>query len=378
MIHRLRVLIVVALLATWSAACGAGRPSTGADSNRTDLTAAIGTELDGWYGSGDTGGAVAAVGLADGSVHIVATGEAAPGVAAKNDDMMRIGSITKTFIAALTLRLHDADVLDIDDPAADYLPDLTIDETVTIRSMLAHTSGAVDADGQLVVSLIRQDPTYRFGLADLVDMADVPDGTSPPTQGFVYANVGYQLMGGVIEGATGDDVVEALRAELFEPAGLTNTFLSGAEALPAPVVPGNVDLDGDGSEDSLVDFPTVAFDSLAWTAGALVSTPTDLIQFARALFDGSIIDDESLDQMLDTTGAGQTVGAGLGIFDINLDGATVYGNSGGGPGFHANLAHDPAMDTTAVIFTNCPSCAAGGTDTWPLLVNLLALADQGS
>ena len=69
-------------------------------------------------------------------------------------------------------------------------------------------------------------------------------------------------------------------------------------------------------------------------------------------------------------------GHGLGIFDIGVDGATVYGNSGGAPGFHANFAHDPQLGTTAVVFTNCPSCPAGGNDTWQLLVDLLTLADQ--
>ena len=52
---------------------------------------------------------------------------------------MRIGSITKTFMAALTLRLDDIGVLGIDDPVAAHLPELGIDDTVTIRDLLGHT-----------------------------------------------------------------------------------------------------------------------------------------------------------------------------------------------------------------------------------------------
>lgn len=48
------------------------------------------------------------------------------------------------------------------------------------------------------------------------------------------------------------------------------------------------------------------------------------------------------------------------------------------PGFHANVAHHPTSGTTVVMFTNCPSCAAGNTDTWQLIVDFLIIADTSS
>jgi D-alanyl-D-alanine carboxypeptidase len=354
--------------------------STAPSSSSHRTTAAIPLEdtlqqtLQDWYGSGDIGGAVVAVGLGDGSVYVATTGDGAPGEPAGADDTMRIGSITKTFMAALTLRLHDSGVLDVDDPVAHYLPDLQVDETVTVRALLAHTSGVTDPDPEALLASIRADPGQRFTYPDLIELADIPDGVEPRSHEFVYANAGYHLVGGVIEAATGKNVADILRAEVLEPAGLVGTYLAGAEDVPTPIVPGNIDLDGDGREDTLAEIPYLAVESHAWTAGALVSTPADLIQFARALFEGSVISDQALDWMTDTSAAAH--GHGLGIFDLAVDGATVYGNSGGGPGFHADLAHDPERDTTAVVFTNCPSCAAGGNDTWQLLVDLLSLAGQ--
>lgn len=332
--------------------------------------------LGGWYGSGEKGGAVVAIGLADGRVFVATTGEAAPGDPAAADDTMRVGSITKTFMSALTLRLHDGGVLDIDDPVAQYLPDLGIDEAITIRSLLAHTSGITDSDQAALVASIRADPAQRFEFRDLIELAAFPASDNATGAGFVYANANYHLLGGVIEAATSKNVAEVLRFEVLDPTELTGTFLAGAEPVPATIVPGNLDLDGDGIEDSLHGVPYLAVETNAWTAGALVSTPSDLIQFARALFDGSIISNQALESMTDTSA--EAHGHGLGIFDIDVDGATVYGNSGGGPGFHANLAHDPEAGTTAVVFTNCPSCPAGGNDTWQLLVDLLAIAREAA
>ena len=375
----------VALATIGFASCQAGGPLVDAElspatapSDADAPTAAvpdeiaIQNELEDWYGSGEIGGAVAGIGLGDGGVLVAATGEAAPGDLAAADDTMRVGSITKTFMAALTLRLHDIGVLDVDDPVTWYLPDLGIHEAVTIRSLLAHTSGVTDPDPAALVASMRADPAQRFEFTDLIDLAGIPSEGETRASDFVYANAGYHLIGGVIEAATGENVAKVLRAEVLEPAGLTDTYLAGAENVPTPIVPGNVDLDGDGREDTLAEIPYLAVESHAWTAGALVSTPADLIQFARALFDGSIVSDQALDWITDTSTAAH--GHGLGIFDIGVDGATVYGNSGGGPGFHANLAHDPELGTTAVVFTNCPSCPVGGTDTWQLLVDLLTLA----
>ena len=347
-------------------------PSPGAPSPGVALQ----QTLDDWFGTGDIGGAVAAIGLADGTVHVAKTGDAAPGEPAQPGDTMRIGSITKTFMAALTLRLDDLGVLDIDDPVAAHLPDLDIDDTVTIRDLLGHTSGIADPDPAQIIALFRKDSGQRFDYQDLISFADIPTSSRPHVAEFVYANSGYHVLGGVIEAATGTDVASALRRHILEPAGLTRTHLAGAEDVPTPIVPGNVDLDGDGHEDTLAGIPYLAVETHMWTAGALVSTADDIIRFTRALFAGTIISDHALAQMTDTSTAEH--GHGLGIFDLRVNGQTVYGNSGAAPGFHANFAHRPTDATTVVVFTNCPSCPIDGIDTWQLLVDLLTIATDSA
>jgi D-alanyl-D-alanine carboxypeptidase len=289
---------------------------------------------------------------------------------------MRIGSITKTYMAALTLRLDDVGVLDIDDPVATYLPGLGIDDTATIRDLLAHTSGIADPDPAEIVALFREDSGQRFEYRDLIAFAQIPTDSDPRSGEFAYANSGYHVLGGVIEAATGTDVAAALRTHILDPAGLTQTHLAGAEPVPTQIVPGNIDLDGDGDGDTLAAVPYLAVETAMWSAGALVSTADDVIRFARALFAGTILSENALAEMTATSTAEH--GHGLGIFDVGVDGKTVYGNSGAAPGFHANFAHHPTSGTTVVMFTNCPSCPITGNDTWQLLVDLLTIADTNS
>lgn len=335
-----------------------------------------------WYGAGEIGGAVAAIGLADGSIHVATVGDARPCEPSRPDDLMRVGSITKSFVAALTLRLDDLGVLDIDNSVSAHLPDLEIDGSVTIRDLMAHTSDIVDPDPDVLIGLFLEDPGRRFDVEELFALTGFPASPSDRTGDFAYANSNYLVLGRVIEATAGTDIATIMRREILDRAGLHHTFLAGAEPVPELIVPGNVDLDGDGLEDSLRDVPYLAVESAAWAAGALVSTPNDLIDFARALFAGALISDAALREMTDTSAAdgadldAAEIGAGLGIFDFGINGRTAYGNSGQVPGSHANFVHDEQTSTTAVVFTNCPSCAGGGNDTWDLLVDLLAGADM--
>ena len=249
---------------------------------------------------------------------------------------MRMGSITKTYISALVLRLADEGRLSLDDTVTMHVPDLGIADSVTIRDLLGHTSGIADPDPELLISEFRADPGYRYGYDELTAFADI---------------------------------ATVLRSEILDTAELAHTFLVGFEAVPDPIIPGNVDLDGDGTEDSLVDVPYLAIDTYGWTAGAVVTTPADLVSFARALFDGTLLSEQAIAEMT-TIGIGPDAGYGLGIVDI---GDGTWGHNGGAPGYQAVFAHNPDRGSTAAVFTNCPTCATT-PDTWSLMEGLLAIA----
>lgn len=122
-------------------------------------------------------------------------------------------------------RTHDADGYDFEGPTRS---EFTIHRGRT-RAALNDWFGSGDIGG---------------AVADISASADEPSGE------FAYANAGYHVLCGVIEAATGTDVAAALRTHVYDPGGLTETYLAGAESVPTPIVPGNVDLDGDGRDDA--------------------------------------------------------------------------------------------------------------------------------
>jgi D-alanyl-D-alanine carboxypeptidase len=369
--HTGLLAVVCALVALSATACG-NTNATIPTSAPTTISVSAGLEgLDGdvervvsdWYGPSQIGGAVAVVGTPDGAVHSAAIGEAAPGEPATTNDVMRVGSITKTYTAALVLSITEQGLLALDDSVAGYLPDLDLPERITVRDLLAHTSGITDPDPAALIEAFAADPGHRYTPAELIALARLPDESGPAE--FRYASANYHLVGVLIEALTGRTYADLLRTEILERAGLTHTYVAGSDRPSEPIVPGNVDLDGDGREDSLAAISYDAVDTYSWSAGAIATTPADLLTFARALFDGTLLPPSGVDELTDTGGDGY----GLGVVDVDPG----WGHNGGAPGYQAVFAYDPDRDTAAALFTNCPTCATGTADTWAVIAELIDL-----
>jgi D-alanyl-D-alanine carboxypeptidase len=340
--------------------------STVATTAATDLDGTIRRIVSDWYGTTQIGGAVAVVGTPDGAVHVAALGHAAPGVPASRDDVMRTGSITKSFTAALAVRLARQGLIELDAPVTDVLPELVLAPGVTVRTLLDHTSGITDPDPNELIARFRADPAHRFSVEELTGLARLP--ATGPVGEFVYANANYHLVGALIERITGRDFADVLRREILGAAGLEHTYLVEFEPVAEPVVPGNADLDGDGTEDSLADVPYVAVDTYGWAAGAIATTPGDLVAFARAVFDGTLLDDAGVADLTDRSHDGQNP---IGFVQVDAD---TWAHNGGAPGYRAAYLHQADRGVTTALFTNCPSCAAGDPDLWEPIGELLDAA----
>jgi D-alanyl-D-alanine carboxypeptidase len=154
----------------------------------------------------------------------------------------RAASITKPVMAALTLRLAGAGLVDLDQPVAPLLPTgvLRPEPPVTIRQLLAHTAGIfnVGDEGDVVADIgAIADPALREeGLAFLaaavtdpgavvpspvaVAAAETHDRYGAPGDTYHYSNAGYQAAGMAIEAMTGRPLADLLRDEVAQPLGL--------------------------------------------------------------------------------------------------------------------------------------------------------------
>ena len=190
----------------------------------------------------------------------------------------RIGSVTKTFVAALALRLADAGVLELDDPVEQYLPDLLPDgDRVTVRDLLDHTAGLFD---------YTSDPALLRGTLSPQSLVAIANGRER-AEGYVYSSTNYLALGLVLQAAAVAPLDELLHGQVFDQADLRETTFETGQ-VPGPHLHGYERASHDGvATGSLRDTSSRTARS-AWAAGAVVSMAADLDRFFRWLVDSDL------------------------------------------------------------------------------------------
>ena len=285
-----------------------------------------------------------------------------------------IGSHTKMFVAAVIYQLQEEGLLSTSDLVSDYLPDEMVlfprSEDATIDHLLTHTSGLPDWEhsenpGALGPRIYSGDPE-ALGMAttpaDLISMtAELQDDPDQPQFGpgepsnWSYANIGFNMLGLVIEQVTGQPWTEAVRERVLEPLGMDETVL--VEGVPGPALglPS-------GYLASPFEVETSGWDySQAGAAGNAVSTIDDLATFVEAYYSGQLFDDPgTLDEVLEPAAPGYP--EFLDEFQYLHAGFEKYGflgHGGGTPGFTSDAAYDPERDIAIVVWANASTSPAG-------------------
>lgn len=244
--------------------------------------------------------------------------------------LFQIGSNTKAFTAATMLQLEAAGKLSIDQTVGHWLPQYPQWKNVTIRHLLDMTSGIPTYDDtQAWERAMAADPYHFFSPAQLIGYV----AHAPLHSGYYYSNTAYIVAMLVIEKASGASYARELRRRLFAPLGLSDTHYEAhlyPEAIYSRMVPGyfaNADPDNAGLRPLLGK--DVRRFSVSWmqSAGAIVSTPSDVVRWVRALYQGaallprqrreltSIISTKTGQPMAITT-AGDPRGFGLGVVQM--------------------------------------------------------------
>lgn len=140
------------------------------------------------------------------------------------DTVFRIASMTKSFTAMAVLQLRDAGKLALDDPAERYLPDLaslpypTRDSApITIRQLLTHSAGLPEdnpwADRQVAANDAFEAMMKQQGISF----------SSAPGVALEYSNLGYAMLGRIVEAVSGERFPAYLHAHVLAPLGMTST-----------------------------------------------------------------------------------------------------------------------------------------------------------
>jgi D-alanyl-D-alanine carboxypeptidase len=269
-------------------------------------------------------------------------------------DLFQVGSITKAFVATVVLQLAEEGRLRLDEPLAAHLPGFPNARRVTLRHLLSHTSGiphVSQLDG--VDKTLIRDRGRRWTAEQVIGLVADQELLFPPGTGYAYSNTNYVLLGQVIQAVTGSSWAVEVRRRIIDPLRLTHTFVAGVDRVP-PLVAGYYDLDNDGDTENATATPWPALDTFEGAAGAMVSTAADLMRFARALFEGPLLQPQSRKAM---TAPGphrsRHRGYGLGVEITRPDFQTLtWGHGGAEPGYRSQLLYLPDTATVIVVLVN--------------------------
>ena len=231
------------------------------------------------HAAGDFVGARVALCDGDGTVIEVTAGTTSvdPGSGPVDRDVpWNIGSVTKTFVAVVVLQLAEEGRLDLDAGIDAFLPDLPDAERITPRQLLQHTSGLGEYLDQPAV---RNDLQRQWTPAELIAVAEAAGRVGEPGGPYRYSNTNYVVLGEIIEQVTGNSWDAEVATRIAEPLGMTHTSNITDERPPGHIV-----VDG-----SFVDATFIAHPSVGGAAGSLQSTGRDLLVFATALDEGTLL-----------------------------------------------------------------------------------------
>ena len=209
----------------------------------------------------------------------------------KVESKVQIGSITKTLIATGILRLVSQNQLDLDRPVEQLILDIVFDNPwknirrVTVRDLLNHTSGLEDAEFWQVFS---KNPEPLTPLLEVFSKdRDVLKVRTKPGSRFSYSNMGYTMLGLVIEKVTGEPYETYLDANLLGPLGMVNsTFRFISQRENPDMAMGHFD---DGSTQ-----PSIPM--YLRPAGQFSTTAYDMALFGKFLMSDGLIDGRSFIQ----------------------------------------------------------------------------------
>ena len=318
-------------------------------------------------------GLTATISFPDGSTWNGANGLGDPtrNIAVEPDTTFVVGSITKTFVTAAIMQLVDEGKLSLDDPLSKWKPDYPNGENITLRMLLGHTSGLYDYFNHPEYNLrVFNEPDHHWTPQEVLDNF-VLEPKFPPGEGYHYSNTNFLLLGLVVEAATGKPLGDVLKERFFEPLGLDHTFDQSSATPPPPGgalgclqrESGPICLD-DGTDYR----PTLSAATVAYGAGDIVSTSSDLAEWVKALYGGDVVSADSLAQMTDWHQYAQEA-YGLGTRARTIGGHQAFGHTGSLRGFDAAMWYTPDLDTSMVTLTN-----RGRIDANPIIDALSAVA----
>lgn len=262
----------------------------------------------------------------------------------------QIGSITKQFTAVAILQLVEEGKIRLDDKLSKYIPGFTKGDSITIHTMLVHTSGLKDYEydqaflGFAESLILTKTPQLRDSLINYFrnNPYDFPVGSK-----WSYSNTGYYLLGCIIEKVSGLSFSDYVERNMIQKAEMKNTFINRWDTIVPNRVKGYVKRNGEWKNAAYISM------EIPYSAGNIISTTEDLYKWNEALFSHKMIKQSSLALMTTPHMASPILGNyGYGLFVDKFFGHPRIGHPGGICGFVSYLLSFPSDDITVIVLSN--------------------------
>ena len=226
----------------------------------------------------------------------------------------RIGSITKTYTAVLTLKAMEEGKINLSDKLSVWFPQFQNADKITVEMMLKHRSGIfnfTEIPGESAWEAVAHTQ------AEFIEYVSKPKNNFDPDTAYEYSNTNYALIGFILEKIYNKDYNTLIQEKICKPLSLTNTYYS---------------FENDSTKNEAYSYSIqdkyLKNGSINYSnepgSGGLLSTPVEVNKFVSALFMGKIISPESLKLMLHI----ENDEYGLGIEKFMLGDLEVFKHTG--------------------------------------------------
>ncbi|WP_369372305.1 serine hydrolase domain-containing protein [Promicromonospora sp. Populi] len=299
-----------------------------------------------------------------------------------SDHLFRVASHSKTFTGVLVLQLVERGELRLDDAVGDLVPELdgSLAAGITVRELLGHQGGIIrdSSDGDFW--------QYRrpfLDRAEVLECVRTEGIVFEPNQHLKYSNIGYSLLGIIIEQVTGKSYDDVARTAVVEPLGLTRTGTELDPARAGEYAAGHTGRITHDDERQVI--PHVDTRAMAAATG-WYSTALEMVRYgsAHVFGDTTLVTDASKRIMQREESRVEVRGKELGRYGVGIEvgkvgDRAVVGHSGGYPGHITRTWIDPVDGIVVSALTNSVDGIANqiATGIFQLIDLALAAASEG-
>lgn len=279
-------------------------------------------------------------------------------------------SVTKTFTALAILQLAEENKLSIDDPVSKYIINNPYGEKVTIRQLLTHTAGLPNPIPLKWIHLIEEDENFNYNQFISTVLDKNSKLKNPPGVKFGYSNLGYLLLGQIVESVSGISYKDYIRTNILDSIPIDSDDLSFEIISENKHAKGYqktfsfmnfllgffIDKDKymSGREGKWTSFKSLYVNGSAY--GGLIGNAIGFSKYLQQLLkeDSDLISSEYKMIMFSKQklNDGKEINMGLGWFHGTIHGKNYFTHPGGGGGYYSEIRIYPENNLATVVMFN--------------------------